>query len=227
MKTHKRIGIFGGTFDPVHYGHLRSAFEIHEQLQCEEMRFIPCKQPPHRTPLASAEHRFTMLRLGLINTPFILDAREMEREGPSYSVDTLLSLREDFKNASLCLIIGRDAFLGLPSWHQWEKLIQLANIIVMYRSGWTIPETGVIVELLKEHELKPHETLQEFSCGKILNQKITGLDISGSEIRNRIKRGLSPQFLLPQTVWEYIQKQKLYGYPGKHSEIQSMEKAQL
>jgi len=227
MKTHRCIGIFGGTFDPIHFGHLRSALEIYEQFQCEEMRFVPSRQPPHRTPFASPKHRLAMLRLSLVNTPFILDTGEMDREGPSYSIDTLRALRATYKNASLCLIIGQDAFLGLPTWHQWEKLIQLSNIIVMHRSGWIIPETGVIPGFLKEHALKPNESLQNFSSGKILNQKITGLDISGSEIRNRIQKGLSPQFLLPETVWEYIKKQKLYDYLDKNAEIQPMGKILL
>lgn len=215
MSTHKCIGIFGGTFDPVHFGHLRSALEIHQQLNFNETRFIPSNHPPHRIePFVSAEHRLNMLRISLVDTPFILDQREIQREGPSYSVDTLVELRAEFPDASLCMIIGSDAFLSLPTWHQWEKLLTLCNIIVISRQGWNIPESGVVFTLLKRNELSSDETLQDFAFGKILPHKITNLEISGSNIRSLIQNGYSPKFLLPSPVWHYIQQHQLYGYTG-------------
>lgn len=207
------IGIFGGTFDPIHFGHLRAALEIQQKLCLDDMRLIPCRFPPHRsTPIAEAEHRFNMVKLSVEATELAVDEQEMQRSGPSYSIDTLMSLRREFPEASLCMVVGADAFLSLPSWYQWEKLIQLANIVVMYRLGWSIPSEGIMADLLKKHALLQDENLNEFSSGKIVMQDITALDISASQIRNMIENGGSPRFLLPEKVWQYIQEKGLYRY---------------
>ena len=126
----KPIGILGGTFDPIHFGHLRSGLEVYESLEFEHIRLIPCGVPPHRElPIASNEQRLAMMRLAVEdNTKLIVDQRELQREGPSYTVDTLLELRQEFPDTPLCLIIGSDAFLGLDSWHQWKKIPQLAHL---------------------------------------------------------------------------------------------------
>jgi len=208
----KTIGIFGGTFDPIHCGHLRAGLEIYETLSLNEMRLIPGKHPPHRsTPKASPEHRLNMARLGIQGSPLQIDDCEMRREGPSYSIDTLMALRREYPKASLCMVVGVDAFLGLTSWFQWEKFIQLANIIVMYRAGWSLPKTGITAELLQSHALAS-KNLDQVTCGYILTQKITTLEISASQIRNLIEQKRSPAFLLPKSVHEYIQQNKLYGY---------------
>ncbi len=221
---HQTIGIFGGTFDPIHFGHLRAILEVTEQLHLNETRLIPCKNPPHRIPpLATGEHRLNMLKIAIKHSPLSIDEQEMQRTGPSYSVDTLRKLKKEHPNDSLCMIIGVDAFLGLPSWHKWEELIQLANIVVMYRAGWDISETGTINTLLKKHVLNPQENIADFKCGKILQHKITSLNISASTIRTLIQEGHSPQFLLPDEVWEYIQEHGLYGYTKSHSRTQSTE----
>jgi nicotinate-nucleotide adenylyltransferase len=152
LEKRKSLGLFGGTFDPIHFGHLRAALEIYQNLKLDEMRIIPCKQPPHRPiPKAAPLDRIEMVRNAVINTPLMLDDREMHRDGPSYTVDTLMSFRREFPRASLCLLVGVDTFLGLTSWHQWEKIIQLANIMVMHRHGWTVPDTGIIAELLQTY----------------------------------------------------------------------------
>jgi nicotinate-nucleotide adenylyltransferase len=213
----KTIGILGGTFDPIHFGHLRAAQEIYERLELDEMRLMPCKQPPHRAlPMASASDRLTMVRLAAKDTPFIVDDREMQRKGPSYSVDTLISLRNEFPKASLCLIIGVDAFLGLPTWHEWQKIIQLANIVVMHRSGWDIPTTGAVAELLAKHQLKTNEKMVDFTAQKITEQAITSLEIAASTIRSLIQAGHSPDFLLPSRVIDYIKQHQLYGFSGNN-----------
>lgn len=207
----KTIGILGGTFDPIHIGHLRSAIEVTESLELDEMRLLPCKYPPHRsTPTVAAEHRLNMVRLAVQGTSLQVDDREMRREGPSYSIDTLMSLKCDFPKASLCMVVGVDAFLGLTTWFQWEKLIQLANIVVMHRSGWELPETGIVAELLQEHALVGKK-LHEVASGHIITQNISGLEISSTHIRNLISQRKSPIFLLPENVYHYIQQHGLYG----------------
>lgn len=210
----KSIGLFGGTFDPIHLGHLRMALEIQENLLLDEIRFIPCHHPPlKKETVASPEHRLNMLRLALLNTPFIVDDLELQREGPSYTVDTLQIFREKFREASLCLMMGVDAFLNLPAWHQSEKLIQLSNIVVMYRGGYKAPSglsSGPMKEFLTQHALNEKEDIRSFSAGRLATPKTTELNISGTEIRRLIQEGRNPRFLIPDTVWSYIQENKLY-----------------
>ncbi|MCK5724204.1 MAG: nicotinate-nucleotide adenylyltransferase, partial [Gammaproteobacteria bacterium] len=136
------IGILGGTFDPIHYGHLRTALDVQQCLSLDEVRFIPCGEPPHRDkPVAESLQRLAMVRAAIAGQKgFSVDDREIRREGPSYMVDTLTSLKHDFKTESLCLILGMDAFNGLEQWHQWQQIFELANIAVMKRPA----ETGQI-----------------------------------------------------------------------------------
>lgn len=211
MNKKLTIGIFGGTFDPIHLGHLRAALEVHEHFKLTETLFIPCKNPPHRSiPLASPADRLQLVCLATEHTNFKVDEREMNREGPSYSVDTLMSLRQEHPKASLCLILGEKAFLGLTSWHQWEKILSLANIIVTCRTGWVAPLNGPLADLINQHRLNPHESLTDFDSGFIQQYSITSLDISASYIRSLILAGHSPQFLLPEKVYDYIQQNGLY-----------------
>lgn len=219
MSELQTIGIFGGTFDPIHLGHLRAALEVKETLNLDTLRIVPSLHPPHRTaPIASATHRLKMASLAISGSELTLDDQEMHRMGPSYSIDTLMALRRQYPQASLCMVVGLDAFLSLPSWYQWEKLIQLANIVVICRAGFQIPPTGMIGDLLEIHSLKPNEKITEFQNGKIMTQPITTLDISASHIRSMITQNKSPRFLLPEKVLEYIQDQELYGYNG-HQQI--------
>lgn len=217
MSKPKSIGVLGGTFDPIHFGHLRAALEISEQFKLDQIRLIPCKQPPHRgAPIANAEHRLQMVKLAVQQTKFIVDDQEMQREGPSYSIDTLMSLRRTFPYASLCMIVGVDAFLSLPSWYQWEKLIQLVNIVVMYRSGWQLPNRGIMYDFLIKYALGLEEKIVDFRNGKIVAQSITILDIHASKIREMVGLGQSPRFLLPEKTIEYIQNNQLYSYNSDH-----------
>ncbi len=216
-KKRKVIGILGGTFDPIHAGHLRAALEIFEHLSLEEIRLIPCKTPPHRAlPLASADDRMHMVKIAIKNSPLSIDEKEMKREGPSYSVDTLIELRSEFPTASLCLIMGVAVFLSLPSWHKWENLLDMANIVVLCQNNEDLLNSGIISDLFKTHLLDPKQNIADFKAGKIMQHKITLLNISASTIRTLIHAGRSPQFLLPNPVWEYIQQHALYGY-SKHA----------
>lgn len=212
----KPIGIFGGTFDPVHFGHLRPALELKEQLGLESVHLIPCHIPPHRgEPHASPEQRCSMLELAIKEeAELLLDRRELDRPGPSYMVDTLKSLRQEFgEQRPLCLIIGGDAFLGLPSWYHWQQLVQLAHIVVAHRPGWRLDEATLdapLQQLLQQHRVNGAEQLSTAPAGGVLLQAVTQLAISASDIRQRVAAGGSANYLLPQPVWDYIRQQNLY-----------------
>ncbi len=208
----KKIGIFGGTFDPVHIGHLRMALELKQQLGLDDMRLLPCHQPPHRdAPQVSSAQRSEMLRIALQDCPELqLDERELQRDKPSYTYDTLVELRAELgADVSLVLCMGEDAFAGLPKWYRWQELIQLAHIVVIARPGWRIPDAGDARELLSlcERDVK---SLDKEPAGSIVLQSLRLLPISATEIRQQIAAGNSAQFLVPDGVWNYINANGLY-----------------
>lgn len=209
------IGIFGGTFDPVHYGHLRPALELREQLAMQRMLMLPCAVPPHRPqPQASSEQRLAMLRLAVDGEPALeIDERELKRSGPSYMVDTLGSLRDEFGDTPLCLCLGVDAFLGLPAWHRWQSLLELAHIVVAHRPGWRLDRqtlSAELIDMLATHQQQDAMVTAASSAGAIVLQPVTQLAISATDIRTHIGAGRSVRYLLPDEVWQYIQQQKLY-----------------
>ena len=206
------IGILGGTFDPVHFGHLRPALEVREALELEELRLIPSNVPPHRPgPAASPTQRLAMLRAAVGDTPhFIIDERELEREGPSYTIDTLESLRHELGSVSLCLLIGMDAFLDLPDWHRWEELIEYCHMVVMTRPGAGLPGSGVLAEFVERHRAGDSAMLASRPAGHILFQTVSLLEISATQIRQLRSAGDSVRFLLPDAVREIIQTERLY-----------------
>ena len=154
------ICLFGGTFDPVHYGHLKPLDELQQYLAADAVHVLPASVPPHRpAPLASSEQRLNMLQLALREYPgFILDSRELERSGPSWTVLTLQSFRQQYPDASLCLVMGSDAFNGLTSWYHWQQIPQLANIIVIERAGM---ETATRPDWATEHLVRDVDSLRE------------------------------------------------------------------
>jgi len=196
------IGIFGGTFDPIHYGHLRTALELLQRLSLTEIRFVPCADPPHREtrPTAGAS-RLEMVKAAVAEQPsFVVDDREFKREGPSYSVETLRSLRNEYPSVSLCLLMGMDAFLGLPEWYQWEELTELAHLVVAHRPGWLAPEHGALGELLLERGTAEVTSLHDSQCGRVFVTPVTQLEISATELRTSLGAGLDPRFLMPDSV---------------------------
>ncbi len=206
------IGVYGGTFDPVHVGHLRTALEIKEVLQLEKILFVPCAQPPHRkAPVICPESRARMLELAVRTQPgFHVERLEIEREGYSYTVDTLASLRKQYEDKILCLILGMDAFLGLPQWNRWQSLFDLSHLVVMCRPGTRKMFPEQLERVVDQRQTLTAATLRTRRNGSIFFQQVTQLDISATEIRNSIKQGYSPRFLLPENVWAMIQELKLY-----------------
>jgi nicotinate-nucleotide adenylyltransferase len=209
------IGIFGGTFDPIHFGHLRPALELLEQLPLAEIRFIPCRRPPHRqAPVASPKQRLAMLQLAIAGEPrFMIDEREFARPGPSYMIDTLASLRAEKGSVPLCLILGTDAFRGLPKWRRWVELIELAHLLIMKRPGEPLPQEGELRHFLEARRICDPVQLKQQSMGLILPLEITQLEISATRIRNLIGAGYSARYLCPDATWDYIETKRLYSVP--------------
>ncbi len=207
------IGVFGGTFDPVHYGHLRTAFEMLQALSFEHVRFVPSGDPPHRgNTFASAELRLEMVRAAVSGQPgFVVDARELHRDGPSYTVDTLTAMRAEFSGRPLGLILGMDAFLGLPTWHRWTELLELAHIVVAHRPGWKAPDLGPLGELISNRGTHRESDLHENTHGRLHIHAVTQLEISSSEIRHLVAAGRDPRFLMPDAVRDIIADSRCYG----------------
>ncbi len=206
------IGILGGTFDPIHHGHLRLALEMLEGLALDEVRMIPARQPPHRGhPLASADDRRAMLEAAVQATPHLqVDARELSREGPSYTVDTLESLRGEFPKRSLCLIVGMDAFRELHTWRRWPSLPELAHIVVARRPGAPMPQSSKPYQLLRERFTDNPAVLRDTHAGRALVQDVPLLDITATRIRSLLAAGRNPRYLLPDPVLEVIHERGLY-----------------
>ena len=200
------IGILGGTFDPVHFGHLRPALEVMQSLGLEQVRFLPNRIPPHReTPWLNVENRLELLKVAIGDQPgFELDERELQREGRSYMVDTLESLRTDFPSHPICLILGMDAFLGIKQWHQWQRIPELCHLVVTTRPGFEM--SGDFIQQLPATLVTKASGLFEVAAGRILLQSVTQLDISASQIRATLAKGQSVRYLLPDEVSNKLMK---------------------
>ena len=210
------IGVFGGTFDPIHYGHLRTALELLEALELAEMRFIPCRIPAHRgLPQVTAEQRMTLVRLALDGQPgFVADDRELRRAGPSYMADTLASLREDFgPDTPLCLIVGTDAFRELHTWYRWRELTDWAHIVVMQRPGVLQALPPLLETFIAPRVIYHGLALRQQPTGGVLFQPVTQLNSSATLIRALLAHGQSPRYLLPEAALGYIHDRALYRTP--------------
>jgi nicotinate-nucleotide adenylyltransferase len=205
MQPPATMGVYGGSFDPVHLGHLRAALEVQQLLELDEIRFLPSGRPPHRdAPEADDALRLRMLAAAIGDQPgFVVDERELQRRGPSYTVTTLETLRADFPETSLLLIVGMDAFLGLPDWHRWQELFELAHLVVAHRPGWQPPASGPLGDLLAARSCDSRERFLSGS-GCIYVHAITALDIASSEIRAAVGRGESIRYLVPDRVRDII-----------------------
>jgi nicotinate-nucleotide adenylyltransferase len=206
------IGIFGGTFDPIHFGHLRTAFELMQVLELEELRFVPAGDPPHRdSPLAAASLRLAMVRAAIAGQPgFSADDREVRRDGPSYTVTTLTELRAEFPRRPICLVVGMDAFLGMDRWHQWRDILGLAHVAVAHRPGWRAPTGGTLGRLLSGRGTDRVQDLRDAPAGSIFVHPVTQLEISSTDLRNIIVNGRDPRYLVPDAVCEIIRETGCY-----------------
>ncbi len=210
------VGVYGGSFDPVHLGHLRPALEIAERLALDALHLVPLHVAVHRDqPQASATQRLAMLRAAVAGQPCLLaDDRELRRDRASYMVDTLVSFRDEMPDASLSLILGADAFAHFAAWKAPERIMRLAHLVVMRRPGvgdaWTAPLAGWIAER------EPHDAqaLRDTPAGYILFAEVTQLDISSTAIRALLRAGRSPAYLLPSAVSAMIEAQALYRSDG-------------
>jgi nicotinate-nucleotide adenylyltransferase len=202
------IGIFGGTFDPIHYGHLRSALELKELFELDHIRFIPCATPVHRDqPLASAFERLKMLKIAVQNqADFVVDSQELEREGGSYTFHTLEKLRHDYPNQSLLLFVGSDAFNGFTTWFRWQELFDFAHVVVITRPNAKLKPLNTFFKSRLTHDKSQLKQL----AGRLFFQEITQLAISATAIRGIIATKQNPRFLLPDVVLDYIFKHQLY-----------------
>ena len=218
MAIKSSIGVLGGTFDPIHFAHLRLAEEVAEAFMLNTVRLIPSANPPHRiTPSAPAEDRLKMVELALdrANKKLVPDGRELNRVGKSYMVDTLKQLRTEHPNASISLILGTDAFIELMTWHEWQQLFSLANIIVASRPNLPLSEleTNLEKKLASEYEARKRhdrDLLHSSKNGLIFTYEFTSLEVSGTSLRRRIQHKQSLKYLLPDNVINYIEHHNLY-----------------
>lgn len=218
-KLSEPLGLFGGTFDPVHYGHLRLAEEAISQLGLGGVRWIPAGNPPHRdAPQVTAAQRLAMvLRSTADNPRFSVDPAEVEAAAPSYTVHTLERLRSELGTAQpLVLLLGADAFAGLPTWHRWQDILSLAHLAVSYRPGFPV-DANSLPEVLREVfcrcQLNHPDALKGAPAGGIVTFSMTQLAISATQIRGLLAASQSARYLLPDTVLDYISSHSLYRNP--------------
>ncbi len=208
----KLLGIFGGTFDPVHCGHLRAMLELQETLGLDQLRVMPCGIPAHRPPpAANAAARVAMLEAALADFPGAeIDRRELEREGVSYTVDTLVAMSEEFPGSSLCLLLGQDAFLGLPGWHRWTELFDLAHIAVARRPGGSLLMPPPLAEAVRGRRCDAPAELRDAAAGRVIFCETSQLEISSSWLRAQAAADRSLRWLVPASVEAIIEAEGLY-----------------
>ena len=205
--------IFGGTFDPVHFGHLRAASEVNELLNVDDFRLLPSGTPPHRSnTFASGEHRLAMLRLAVADHPDLtVDEREIRREGMSFMVDTLAEIRDENPRRPLMLIVGQDAANHLDSWYQWPRLFELAHLVIMTRPNAVHSYSDELNAVLQGRIIDDNNGLIAETAGLVRYLTVTQLAISSTNIRTRISSGLAARFLLSDRVLAYIHYHGLYS----------------
>lgn len=199
----KPLAVFGGTFDPVHLGHLSVAWEAAELLDAE-VHLVPANVPPHRPPpRADAGQRVAMLRAALRGQDRLqLDTRELDRDGPSYSVDTLAQLRGEFGRRPLVLLVGMDAFVGLSSWHRWRELLRLAHVGVLRRPGVPRALPQELADAVEGRYTTDAADLHAAPAGRVIELDVTPLEVSATRIRQLLSVGRDPRYLLPEGLFD-------------------------
>lgn len=207
------VGLFGGTFNPVHFGHLSIAKQMAELLQVQPMRMLPCALPPHREqPGVKAEQRLAMLRIALEGQSVLkADDLELHRVGPSYTIDTLQLIRQEVgQQAPLFLCIGMDALTTINGWHRWQQLLDYCHIAVSPRPHWQLPSSGIVADWVNQHRCGDLVTLQNSASGYIYFCHIGMLELSSTAVRDNLKRGENITSMVPVGVVNYIKQHNLY-----------------
>ena len=205
----------GGTFDPVHNGHLRTALELQQWLKVKQVTLIPSGEPVHRSePSCSAKDRLAMVELAVADAASLqVDSREVDAHTPSYSALTLASLRQSLgPDKPICMVMGMDAYLSLPSWKDWHTFLSLCHIIAVARPGYAYTADDVMDDFTRHHQIELTDMLWQQPCGAVMIHELTPLGISATQIRNLVAQGKTPRYLTPDQVWEYIKQHQLYGY---------------
>ena len=205
--------VMGGTFNPIHHGHLRSAVDILEHFQFKTVRMLPCFQPVHKDqPEVTADQRLQMVELGIqADVRLEVDPREIIREGASYTRDTLRELRQELGDEEpLIMVVGMDSFLSLPTWFHWQDLLQFAHILVISRPGWEPDFISSLEEFYEKHRAEHVAELQCAPAGKIWMESFTPLAISSSQVRKLCREGKSIAYLVPETIQRFIEAHSLY-----------------
>jgi len=207
------ICVLGGTFDPVHFGHLRPALDVQQALGIACVHLLPCRLPPHRAaPLATAEQRLELLQLAVADEPALeVDERELHRGGPSYMVDTLESLRAEKGNEPVCLALGMDALLDLDRWHRWQDIPALCHLVVMQRPGSPWPQQDALADWVNTARVTDVSVLDGSEAGCVIGIPVTQMAVSSTQIRNLLAAGQSPRYLLPDTVLNRIRQENWYA----------------
>lgn len=206
------LAFFGGTFDPVHYGHLRCADEGREKLGLKNLYLLPAGTPPHRaSPQTTTRQRLDMLQLAQTEFPALkIDERETRREGPSYMVETLQELRAEFPQHPLLLLIGQDAANLLHTWFQWEQLFLLAHIVILTRPSIKKEYRQDVAEQIQRRlHVEPQELLRS-EAGGVLQLEVVSIDVSATNIKELIRQRRPPGSMMPSAVIDYINKNRLY-----------------
>ena len=214
------FGVFGGMFDPIHFGHLRTAHELHELLGLEAVAFVPAGDPPHRAaPLADAATRLAMVRAATADDPrFLVDDRELRRRGPSYTVLTLEELRAERVGQPLVLIMGMDAYAGIERWHRAGDLLSFAHIVVALRPRAPLPLDGLAARLLQDRRAPDISSLASRPAGFVYLCENTQLDLSSSAVRAIVAAGRDPRYLMPEAARRIILATGSYARPGEKKE---------
>lgn len=211
--TLSHLGILGGTFDPIHAGHLRTALELAEELAMARMCLLPSGIPPHRgAPVASPQQRLAMAELAIAGDDTLaVDGRESRKTTTAYTIDTLRELRAEVgEQTAISFCVGADAFMGMPAWRDWQEFPRLCHIVVVARPGWHLPADLGALECWRDRFIYQGDTLARSCAGKVLFVSLTPMDVSASRIRDITAAGFSARYLLPDSVWHYIQQHRLY-----------------
>lgn len=211
MIENKLIGLLGGTFDPIHLGHLDIAAKLAKKLNLAQVQFIPSGNPPHRQPIASTQDRLAMVKLALANHKnFVVNDIEIKKPELRYTIDTLKVLKHELKDKTLCFILATDAFAHFNQWRDWQQILNYCHLIIAPRPDFPFPTERWVTHLLDRHEIKTAQQLHDKNSGCILIEDISKSKISATKIRSALAAAHYPEDMLAHAVLDYIKQHDLY-----------------